>query len=409
MRIDEISSGTADGGNSRPSRRTVLVGAAGALAAAGLSTSATAGAITSTVSNRSARHFDPVLAAQLQKVLREALRAPGIRAPGAILHVESPTLGTWSGAAGLGRVRPRQPMVPSDGFRAGSIIKPFVASVVLQLAERNHLSLDAALPQVLPPDVTGRFPDSADITVRMLLGHRSGLPEWDTPLMDIVIGHHPGKVWTIAEKLDIAAAQPQVFPPGSSYSYCNTEYNLLGLIIEHATGRTWRQAVTRGVIEPLGLSDTHLPPPGRTTITGPHAHGYGDVDGVRVDWTGVDPSMAGAAGGGALVTTAHDLARFVDALLAGRLFQRSQTLTEMLTFAPAPGEGGQVGYGLGIEQRVGPGDVELIGHLGGTAGYVSYVGRLRQLGATMAFALNYLTDPTPLFLPAVDALVAAHK
>jgi D-alanyl-D-alanine carboxypeptidase len=300
-------------------------------------------------------------------------------------------------------------MATGDRFRAGSILKPFIATVVLQLAERNRLSLDTTLPQVLPPDVTARFPDSADITVRMLLGHRSGLPEWDTELIDIVIGHHPGKVWTIAEKLDLAAAQPQVFLPGTDYSYCNTEYNLLGLIIEHTTGRPWRNEVTRRIIAPFGLSNTYLPRPGQSYISGPHVHGYGQQDGGRVDWTGVDPSMAGAAGGGALVTTAHDLANFIDALLAGRPFRRPGTLKQMLTFAPAPGEGGQVGYGLGVEQRVAPGDVELIGHIGGTAGYLSYAGRLQPQGVTMTFVLNELCDPTPLFLPTIEALVAAHK
>ena len=96
-----------------------------------------------------------------------------------------------------------------------------------------------------------------------------------------------------------------------------------------------------------------------------HAHGYVELDGKTVDLTGVDPSVAGAAGGGALVTTVQDLARFLDALLKGRLFRHRDTLRQMLAFAPAPDQGGQVGYGLGIEQRVFPGGVELIGHLGG--------------------------------------------
>jgi hypothetical protein len=104
-------------------------------------------------------------------------------------------------------------MRAADRFRAGSIAKPFVAVRVLQLAERGRLSLDARLPKVLPASVVSRFPGAADISVRMLLGHRSGIPEWDTPLMDIVIAHHPAKVWTIAEKLDLAAAQPPVFAP----------------------------------------------------------------------------------------------------------------------------------------------------------------------------------------------------
>jgi hypothetical protein len=79
----------------------------------------------------------------------------------------------------------------------------------------------------------------------------------------------------------------------------------------------------------------------------------------------------------------------------------------MLTLLPAQGEGGLVGYGLGIEQRALPGGSDLIGHLGGAV-YRSFVGRLRPAGVTIAFALNVEDDPTPLLLPAVDALTAAH-
>jgi hypothetical protein len=81
----------------------------------------------------------------------------------------------------------------------------------------------------------------------------------------------------------------------------------------------------------------------------------------------------------------------------------------MLDLKPAQGEGGLTGYGLGIEQRALPGGIELIGHLGGTAGYRSYVGRVRPLGVTMTFMLNWEDDPTPLVLPVVQALVDAHQ
>jgi D-alanyl-D-alanine carboxypeptidase len=342
-------------------------------------------------------------------VLHDALRDPGIHAPGAILHAESPTLGSWTGAAGLGRVAPAVPMRPADRFRAGSIVKPFVSVVVLQLAERGRLSLDARLPDVLPRSVVARFPNAADISVRMLLGHRSGIPEWDLPAVDEQIARDPAKVWKVSEFLDLAAAQPPVFAPGTSYKYSNTDFNLLGLIIERITGHSWRHEVTRRVIRPLGLTRTYLPPPGHRSIRGAHAHGYGELDGRRVDLTGVDPSIAGAAGGGALVTTVGDLARFLNALLKGRPFHRRQTLRQMLAFAPAPDQGGQVGYGLGIERRVVPGGVALIGHLGGAAGYTAYVARLRPQGVTIAYALNWADDPTPLHLAAVKALAATHR
>jgi D-alanyl-D-alanine carboxypeptidase len=400
----------ADGqGRRLVDRRTLLLGAAGGLAAAGLWRPARADGFATSLAARRGPRSDPVLARRLQLALHDALRDPSTHFPGAILHIDSNVLGTWTGVVGLARVTPAAPMRPADRFRAGSIIKPFVSVVVLQLAERGRLSLDARLPRVLPASVVARFPTAPDVSVRMLLGHRSGIPEWDTSLMDIVIAHHPEKVWTIDEKLDIAAAQPPVFAPGTSYKYCNTEYTLLGLIIERVTGRSWRHEVSRRVIGPLGLTGTYLPPSGHRSIIGAHANGYGDLDGRRIDITAVDPSMAGAAGGSALVTTVEDLARFLDALLRGRLFRRRDTLRQMLAFAPAPDVGGQVGYGLGIERRLLPGGVEAIGHLGGTAGYTAYLARLRPQGTTIALALNWNDDPTPLLIPALEALAAAHR
>jgi D-alanyl-D-alanine carboxypeptidase len=390
-------------------RRTLLLGAAGALAAAGLGRPARAAGAARSVAAQPAARFDPVLARRLQRALHDALGDPGTLAPGAILHVRSPKLGARTDVAGLGRVAPDVPMRPADRFRAGSIAKPFVAVVALQLAERGRLSLDARLPAVLPPSVIDRFPSAADTTVRMLLGHRSGIPDWDLPAVEEQVARHPTKVWKVTELLDLAAAQPPVFAPGNGFFYSNTDYNLLGLIIERITGRSWRHAVTRQVIRPLRLTRTDLPAPGNRSIKGPYAHGYAELDGRTIDLTHVDPSIAGAAGGHALVTTVGDLARFIDAMFAGRLFRHRATLRQMLDLAPAQGEGGLVGYGLGIERRALPGGAALVGHLGGTAGYRSYVGRVRPLGVTMAFVLNAQDDPTPLVIPAVKALARTRR
>ncbi|MEA2295545.1 MAG: D-alanyl-D-alanine carboxypeptidase [Solirubrobacteraceae bacterium] len=386
-------------------RRTLLVGAAGALAAAGLSAPAHA----ASPATRSGLRFDPRLGHQLQQALRAGLRDPGTTAPGAILHVHSAKLGAWTGVAGLGRVMPDVPMRPADRFRAGSIAKPFVAVVVLQLAERGRLSLDARLPEVLPASVIGRFPTAPDVTVRMLLGHRSGIPEWTSDAFDVQIARDPARVWKVSELLDIAAAQPPVFSPGTGFFYSNTDYNLLGLIVERITGRSWRHEVTRRIVRPLRLTRTGLPAPGNRSIAGAHAHGYANFDGKTQDMTRVDPSIAGAAGGYALVSTVQDLARFIDALSRGRLFRHPATRHSMFDLAPAEDVGGLVGYGLGIERRALPGGAELVGHLGGTAGYRSYVGHVHPGGATMTFVMNANDDPTPLVLPAVQALTGARR
>ncbi len=389
-------------------RRTLLLGAAGTFAAVGLGWPVHADGYVSSLAAARRPRFDPVLARRLQRVLRDAVRDPATHFPGVILRVTSPTLGTWTGVAGFARVAPPALMSPVDRFRAGSIAKSFVSVVVLQLAEGGRLSLDASLPEVLPTGVVGRFPNAAGISVRMLLSHRSGIPEWLTPAVYDVIARDPAKVWKPSEFLDLAAAQPPVFAPGTGYSYSNTNYTLLGLIIERLTGQSWRHEVTRGVIDPLGLTRTYLPAPGHRSLRGPYAHGYGEFNGRRIDLTGVDPSMAGAAGGGALVTTVEDLARFLTALLDGRLFRHRATLRQMLTFAPAPDQGGQVGYGLGIELRVLPGGVELIGNLGMTAGYSAYVARVRHTDITIASVLNWEEPPLAL-IPAVQLLAATHR
>jgi D-alanyl-D-alanine carboxypeptidase len=399
--VDGVASSPVD-------RRTLLAGAAGTVAAAGLSGPAHAAGHVASLAARSRPRFDPDLARELQRALRAALRDPGTSAPGAILHVRSPRLGRFTGVAGLGRVAPDVTMRRADRFRAGSIAKTFVAVAVLQLVERDRLSLDAGLPEVLPARVIDRFPTAADVTVRMLLNHRSGIPEWESAAIEEQVARHPAKVWKVSEFLDLAAAQPPLFAPGTGFFYSSTNYNLLGLIIERITRHSWRRAVTRGVIRPLRLSSTDLPVPRDRSIKGQHAHGYLEFNGKTIDITRVDPSFAGAAGACALVTNVHDLTRFLDALFRGRLFRRRATLTAMLDLAPAQGEGGLVGYGLGLEHYAVPGGIELVGHLGGTAGYRSFVGRVRPLGVTMAFVLNAQDDPTPLIIPALEALAAAQ-
>jgi D-alanyl-D-alanine carboxypeptidase len=407
MPDDQLAPGARAAAGRSVSRRTLLVSAAGALAAGALSAPARTAGHTTAVAAGSDPRFDPNLARRLQRALHDGLRDPTVHAPGAILHVRSPKLGRWTGVAGLGRVTPAEPMRLRDRFRAASIVKPFVSVAVLQLAERGRLSLDARLPDVLPASVTGRIANAADITIRMLLGHRAGIPDWDSPAVDEQVARNPAKVWRVSEFLDLAAAKPPVFAPGTSFSYSNTDYTLLGMIIERITGHSWRREVTRRVVRPLRLTRTDLPAPGHRSIRGPHAHGYVALDGHAVD-VNLDPSFAGAAGAAALVTTVQDLARFLDALLAGRLFRHRATLKQMLTIAPAEGEGGLVGYGLGIERRALPGGAELIGHLGGAV-YRSYVGRLHPTGVTIALALNVEDDPTPLLLPAVQALVATRR
>ena len=175
---------------------------------------------------------------------------------------------------------------------------------------------------------------------------------------------------------------------------------------EQATGRSWRAEIRERVIEPLDLENTLLPEPGDHSIPGNHAHGYFFYEGQVFDVSYVDPSMAGAAGGHALVTTVMDLARFLDAVLAGELFQNSGTLDEMLAYVAAA-EGFEpwvVGYGLGLEVFEFPNGVKGLGHTGGTAGYIAYVVHLPEQDITIAGSWNF-QEYYEMYLPLLEILV----
>ena len=341
---------------------------------------------------------------RLRSALEATVASDRTQFPSAILYVSRPQEGAWVVAAGVADIETGAPLAPDARFRAGSILKPFVAAVVLQLVEEGVLSLDDTMVKLLPRDVTSRFSNSDQITLKMLLNHTSGIPDWLSESLIEKIGANPRKVWQVTEFLDLAATQPPPFAPGHGWGYSNTNYNLLGLAIERATGKPWREAVRKRVIERLGLRSTSLPGPGDTAIEGAFMHGYGLIDGKVVDLSFVDPSMADAGGGGALVTTVTDLAKFIAALRGGDLFANPSTFTEMADFVDAPGPGGQVGYGLGLEKYLLPGGLELIGHLGGTAGYRAFTGYFPQLELSMTFALSAQVDPTPVISAALRVM-----
>jgi len=352
-----------------------------------------------------AKALDTELASQLQAALEAAVEGPDTQWPGAVLHVSSPELGTWAGAAGLGNAETNTPMRPHDRFRAGSLTIPVVSVVILQLVEEGRFSLDDPITAVLPESVTGKFAHSDQMTVRMLLNHTAGTAEFmDTAMGEILADFE--RIWTAEEFLDFAAAQEPMFAPGEAQHYSNTNYLLLGLVIEEATGRPWREEIRERVFEPLNLENTLLPEPADATIPRDFAHGYNDLGGGVMDLTEVaNASVVGAPGGQSLITTAEDLARFMDAVLAGELFQKAGTLDEMLTFVDFsedhPLSVVLVGYGLGLAQAAFGSGIEGIGHSGDTqGGYTSFVFHLPAQNVTISGAVNRF-DPGAPFLQLV--------
>jgi D-alanyl-D-alanine carboxypeptidase len=167
------------------------------------------------------------------------------------------------------------------------------------------------------------------------------------------------------------------------------------MVIEEATGRTWREEFRERIIEELDLENTVLPEIDDRTIPGDYAHGYSDFGGGVMDATElVTASVVGAAGGQSLVTTPEDLARFMDAALAGELFQQDETLDEMLTWVDWP-DGNPLSpyiasYGLGLIKADFGSGIEGVGHSGDTAGgYHVFVFHLPDQDMTISGAVNF--------------------
>ncbi|MFG3283308.1 serine hydrolase domain-containing protein [Streptomyces sp. NPDC048111] len=238
--------------------------------------------------------------------------------------------------------------VPKDGqVRAGSNTKAFTAVVALQLVAEKKIALDTPVETYLPGLLRGEGIDGHNITVRQLLQHTTGLPEYmEAP----VFADFPAvryRYFEPRELLDGALAQKAHFTPGAKWEYSNTNYLVAGLLIQKVTGRPMAEEIKRRVIDRIGLRHTYIPSPGDTTIHGPHPEGYERevADGPLIDYTTMDMSMAWAAG--ALITTNSDLNRFYTALLDGKLLPSAQ-LAQMRTTVPAETRGPGVRYGLGL-------------------------------------------------------------
>ncbi|MCP3799359.1 beta-lactamase family protein [Allokutzneria sp. A3M-2-11 16] len=280
---------------------------------------------------------------------------------------------TWIGRSGFGDLDRRTPVPRDARFRAGSVTKSLVATVVLQLVDEGRLSLDQ--------------PVLEDITVRALLNNTSGLPDY---LSDPVFADprvYGGRTFTPDELIEIALRHKGT----TGWKYSNTNYVVLGRLVERTTGKPVGEELARRVLRPAGMRSSYLP----TTfprIVGPHATGYylhGDItqnpdpQPKLEPLTEINPSFAWAAYG--LLSTTEDLQRFYSALLSGKLLPAS-LLKEMQQTVPT-GNPAFPGYGLGVE-RVDLACGAAWGHTGSIPGFMTFTFAREEGRRQFTFSVN---------------------
>lgn len=288
-------------------------------------------------------------------------------APGAMARYTAPD-GVRSRAVG---VRDRVSGAPMDihaRFRIGSVSKTFSAVVLLQLVEEGRLKLDRPVNRYLP----GLLPDDR-ITVRHLLTHRSGLADYTEAMFHRTV---PGfeavrnRVFSYQELVDLSLAEPSTTEPGAAYKYSNTNFVVVGMLIEGLTGRPVGDAYQRRVIEPLGLRQTSYVHPD-TRIAGTRVRGYlhpDEAGAPLVDSTEQTASWAQSAGG--VISSPADLNAFTSALLRGRLLSPA-TLEAMTTVTPTDTTNTRF-YGLGLRRYDLTCGTRVYGHTGTVQGYYTY-------------------------------------
>lgn len=321
------------------------------------------------------------LEVRLQAVLDEKIADYDTRGVSAAIIMPGKPI--WKGVAGTSHdtVRISQDML----FGIGSVTKNAVAALTLRLAEEGVLSLEDSLHHWLPP-----YPHAeSTITIRQLLNHTSGVYMfWSNQEIWDALKADRYKVWTPDEVLSYI--QEPYFKPGGGWRYSNTNYLLLAMIINKATGQRLSDNFRNYLWEPLDLKDVYLSI--EDSLPGHLAHMWGDNfdgDGSMKDIT-LLPNLSHESicyGSSGLFMNAESLARWADALFGGSVLSES-SLNQMLTFVDA--KYGMAKYGLGVAlfKRRLFSRLERIGHSGGNIGATTYMVHLPVYDATVVVMIN---------------------
>jgi D-alanyl-D-alanine carboxypeptidase len=279
--------------------------------------------------------------------------------------IQYPNDQQWANAEGISSNNPLVNVTPEDAYEIGSVVKTITSACILQLHDEGFLSIEDSIGEWIDdtPNV------NPDITIRQLMQHKSGLYDvFSNPSFQVAINSNIDSVWDAQVLIETFIEAP-IFSPGAAWSYCNTNYLLLGIIIEEATGNPFYVEMRNRFFDPLALSTFGIP--SFEPYTEPIAHVWMDItgDGVTEDahwfymiYNSLN-SAAGAAGG--YFARPSDVSKWMRTYMRGDLISDA-LMEDALTTSAAPGLPGTT-YGLGVMRKMFEG-CEGFGH-GGDLGY----------------------------------------
>jgi len=346
-----------------------------------------------------AQSVPPALETLFKQTLQTQRNTLGVKSLSAAVQLSNDSV--WAGAYGISSTFPLDSVTPNHAYAIGSITKTITAACILQLADEGILQLDDSLHEWLPPFP---FVDS-NITIRQLLRHQSGLYDVITnPAYDAATKINLDSIWSL-HNLVRDYMNPPLFAPGAGWSYSNTNYALLGLIVEAASGNNYRAEYTDRFFNPLQLNSLVLSPFDGLPDEIAHLWIYNPNNGSSTDahsffsnWNSFY-SSAGPIGG--YYGTARDIAVWNRAFLRGDLHSPAilaEAKTTVSTPNPASGR-----YGLGIMQRKFL-NLEAFGH-GGDIGYSSITYYFPEKDISITVLNNDQKKNSWALAPVVQALL----
>jgi D-alanyl-D-alanine carboxypeptidase len=358
---------------------------------------------TSTTSGASASASAPSAAA-FQATIDQVRATVGF--PGAVVGVWGPGGTSWVGTTGTaGKGDDRAP-TRTDHTRVGSLTKTMTATLLLQLLQQGKLSLDDPISKYVKGTANG------DATLRQLADMTSGIPIYTAqPTFLPAIMADPTRGWTPDQLLSYIHDVKPDAAPGMKWDYNNTNYVLLGMVIEKVTGQPIADLYQKRIFDPLGMTGSSFPGP-TTEIPKPYLSGVtaqGQPDGKTADATHWNPSYAFTAG--EVISTFDDLKKWADALFTGKgiLDPATQQLRrDSILTSPTPNTATS-GYGIGIGNMDG-----WWGHNGDIFGYTTAVFHNYDLDTTIVIVTNSDAPqvgtnppvvPGPALLHALETLV----
>ncbi len=325
----------------------------------------------------SAAPGDAGFAGRIDPVVQEVMQRTGT--PGVSIAVVEGGRIVYSHAYGLADREKRSPATVGTYYEIGSITKQFTAAAILQLQEAGKLSIDSTLATYLPA-----APHAGEVTLRQLLSHTSGLPEYFTgPDVDTAAG----KPTSFDQVMARVAGKPLDFPPGAKWSYSNTGYILLGRVIEVVSHESYHHYIQAHILDPLGMKQTFTMTDEKSLPD--MALGYTRADGQIKRSPPIDEGFAWSAGD--LISTPADLQKWNAALTSGKVVTPADYA---LMTTSVKTQQGDSGYGLALFIDT-IDDQPRIGHTGSSLGFTAANEYFPKQDVRIIAFTNLEDDPEP--------------